>query len=91
MDQSTVLGIAAIVATFVFLDVLFVEVRRCVREVQRIVRRLAAYGELPIFSLAASAGGDVDRMVAALARIPTIVRRGEAALTALNVIRGSLR
>jgi hypothetical protein len=61
MDQSTVLGIAAIVATFVFLDVLFVE------------------------------GGDVDRMVAALARIPTIVRRGEAALTALNVIRGSLR
>jgi hypothetical protein len=85
VDPSTVLGIAAAVATFVFVDVLFVEVRRCVRELQRIVRRLRGYAELPIVSLAAAATYDVARLNAGAARMTELLSRGEAALKALRL------
>ncbi len=48
------LWIGTIVAVLVFLDLLFVELRRVFREGKRIVRRLGGYTELPIFSLLAA-------------------------------------
>jgi hypothetical protein len=87
VDRSTVLWIAAIVAALVFLDLLIVEVRRIVRELRRIRRRVAAYGELPIVSLAATAPADVERLVIALDRIPPLAARAEAALIALRLVK----
>jgi hypothetical protein len=87
MDQSTILWIAEIVLAFVFIDVLLVEVRRCVREGKRILRRIAAYGDLPIVSLAATAPGDVQRIAAAFEQFPPLLVRAEAALVALKLLR----
>ena len=52
------LWIGAIVAALVFLDLLFVELRRAFREGKRIVRRLEGYGELPVLSLFATGARD---------------------------------
>lgn len=87
MDPSTVLGIAAVVAAFVFVDILFVELRRCVRELNRIARRVSAYGELPIVSLAATATLDAARLGASVQRFGELLGAGEAALTELKVLR----
>ena len=75
------------VAAFVFVDVLFVELRRCVGEVNRIARRVSAYGDLPIVSLAATATLDAARLAASVQRIGALLVAGEAALVDLKVLR----
>ena len=84
MDQDLIVRIGVGVVAFVFADLLFVEIRRAVREAKRAVRRVSAYGDLPIFSLLASADRDVERMLTALAQLPPLVERAEAALAAIR-------
>ncbi len=84
MDQEIVVRIGVAVVAFVLADLLFVEIRRAVREAKRAMRRVSAYGELPIFSLIGSAERDVERMVTALAEIPPLLERAEAALVAIR-------
>lgn len=84
MNVPGVVWVAVAVAVLVFLDVLVVELRRCARELGTIRRRIAAYRDLPIVSLAASAPADVSRAAAALAAIPPLLARAEAALAALR-------
>ena len=76
------IGVA--IVALVFLDLLFVEVRRIVIEARRIQRRLAAYGDLPIFSLAASAEFDVERMTASLDAVEPLMERGRAAIATIR-------
>lgn len=84
MPGSNVVWIGAIVAALVFLDLLFVELRRIVREAKRLSTRLAAYAELPIFSLVASGERDVERIAAAADAIEPLIERANAALATLR-------
>jgi hypothetical protein len=85
MDGSGVVWVGAIVAVLVFLDLLFVELRRAFREGKRIVRRLRGYGELPILSLLATSERDVARMIRAVDAVPPLIER---ARRAVDVVRG---
>jgi hypothetical protein len=85
MDGSGMLWIGAIVAALVFLDLLFVELRRAFREGKRIVRRLEGYGELPVLSLFATGERDADRIMSALDAIPPLIERAQRAI---DVVRG---
>ena len=76
-----------VVLVYFFVDVLLVEVRRCTREGKRIAQRIAAYAELPIVSLAASAPNDVQRIATALERTADLFARAERALATLHLIR----
>jgi hypothetical protein len=87
VDQNTVFWIGGIVAVFVFLDILIVEIRRCVREGRRIARGLAGYAELPIFSLLASTPAELTRLEASLTEIAALLVRARAALAALGIGR----
>jgi hypothetical protein len=79
MDRSGVLWIGVAVAVIVFLDLLFVEVRRSVREAKRLVSRLGAYGDLPLFSLLAASEHDMARLMAALDTLPVLLERAQRA------------
>jgi len=79
------LWIGVILAVLVFLDLLFVELRRAVREAKRIVNRLEAYAELPIVSMLAASERDVDRIVGAIDELTALVERARGAI---GVLRG---
>jgi hypothetical protein len=85
MDGSGIVWVGAIVAVLVFLDLLFVELRRAFREGKRIVRRLEAYGELPILSLVATSERDVERIVRAIDEVPPLIERARRAVA---IVRG---
>jgi hypothetical protein len=87
MDRSAVTWVGLAVVALVFLDLLFVEVRRIVREAKRIASRLHGYTELPVFSLMAAAGSDVERINSAADEIPLLIGRGQRAIA---VLRGYL-
>ena len=84
MDSNGMVRIGEIVAVLVFLDLLFVELRRAFREGKRIVRRLEGYGELPIFSLLAASERDVDRIVHAIDAVAPLIDRAQDALGVLR-------
>jgi hypothetical protein len=84
MDQSGVLWIGAIVAVLVFVDLLFVELRRVLREAKRILTRLEGYADLPIFALLAASERDVERIVAAIDAVAPLVERGQTAVAVLR-------
>lgn len=84
MDRPDLVWIGVIVAVLVFLDLLFVELRRIVREGRRLVRRLLAYADSPMFELLASSEYDTERLVRAIEALPPLIERGQAALAALR-------
>jgi len=84
MDQPGVVWVGAVVAVLVFLDLLFVELRRVFREAKRIVTRLQAYAELPIFSLLAASEHDLERITGAIDAVTPLVERGQAAVAVLR-------
>jgi hypothetical protein len=78
------LWVGGVVAGLVFLDLLFVELRRVFREGTRIVRRLEAYGELPIFALLVTSERDVERIAAAVDALEPLLERTQRALDVLR-------
>jgi hypothetical protein len=79
VDPTTIGWIGAGIAGLIFLDALFVELRRALREGKRLATRLAGYAELPIFAQVATMEGDADRLVRALdALAPLMERAAEA-------------
>jgi hypothetical protein len=84
MDRPGIIWIAVAVAAIVFLDLLFVEVRRAVREAKRIVSRVRAYTELPLFSLIAASEYDVERLTTALETLPELIERARRALVVIR-------
>jgi hypothetical protein len=84
VDRSLIGWIALAVAVFVYLDLLFVELRRTYREGKRIVTRLIAYGDLPVVRRAAQTGDDVERLTRALEAVPPLLERGRSALAAIR-------
>jgi hypothetical protein len=84
MDRGAIGWIAAAIVGLVFLDLVFVELRRAVREGTRIVRRLGSYGDLPIVSLLPGAADDAERLARALDAVPLLLARAEAALAVIR-------
>jgi hypothetical protein len=84
VDQSAIGWIALAIAVFVYLDLLFVELRRIMLEGMRIVRRVAAYAELPVVKQAGRAGDDVERLTLALDRIAPLAERAQRALATIR-------
>ncbi len=70
-----------------YLDLLFVEVRRIVREASRIVGRLLGYADLPVVQQASRAGDDVERLLAAIERVPPLLTRAQAAVARIRQVR----
>jgi hypothetical protein len=91
VDQSAIGWIALAIAVFVYLDLLFVELRRIYREGMRILRRLIAYADLPVIAQAARSGDDVDRLVGALEAVGPLLERGSVALATIRNPRASDR
>ena len=89
MNQFAIGWIALAIALVVFLDLLFVEVRRAVREAKRIVTRISAYADLPVLAQAARVGTDVDRIAFAADRIAPLLERGRAAIAAIREPRAA--
>lgn len=87
MDPSTLVLIGIAVALFVYLDILFVELRRGYREASRLLARVAAYAELPVVAAAAKSTDDLSRLAAAVEAVPELAARAEAALATLGVRR----
>lgn len=87
MDRSGMLWIGLIVAVLVFLDLLFVELRRIVREGKRIASRVAGYAELPLLVQLAASERDLERILNALDALAQLIERGQIALA---VLRGYL-
>jgi hypothetical protein len=84
MDASMVVKVAVAVAVLIFLDALFVELRSAAREAKRLVSRLGAYAELPIFSLLATSEHDGERLNVALEAIPPLLERAACALAVVR-------
>jgi len=84
VDENTVFWIGGAVAAFVFVDVLIVEIRRCLREARRIGSRLAAYVDLPVVTLASEAQRDLTRLLHALEEMAALLDRARIALAALG-------
>jgi hypothetical protein len=84
MDRSALIWVGAAVALLVFLDILFIETRRMIREGTRIFKRVRAYGELPILSMLATANRDFDRLARASEDIPALIGRGQRAVATLR-------
>jgi len=87
MDASAALWIGTAVAVLVFLDLLFVEVRRAVREGKRFASRLEAYAELPLFAKLDASERDAERIARAIDALPPLLERAQAALTVLGRYR----
>ena len=79
MDASGVGWVGLIVAVLIFLDLLFVELRRIYREAMRLTRRLMGYTELPIFSMLVTAGDDAERIARAVDALGDLIARAQAA------------
>ena len=73
--------VGAIIVVVVFLDALFVEIRRAMREAKRLLRRLQGYTELPLFSLLATAEADAERLERAFDAVPGLLDRARQAWT----------
>jgi hypothetical protein len=80
VEGSGLLWIGIIVAVLIFLDLLFVELRRIWREGMRIVARIEGYAELPIFAQLEASERDAERIASALEALEPLVARGQAAL-----------
>ncbi len=78
------LWIGTIVAVLVFLDLLFVELRRAFREAKRLMTRVEGYTELPIFAQLATTERDVDRIMRAVDAVAPLVERAQRALGVLR-------
>jgi hypothetical protein len=63
---------------------LFVELRRAVREAQRLMRRLEAYGDSPLVELLAQSERDVERINAAIEAVAPLQGRGRRAVAVLR-------
>ena len=87
MDRSALIWVGLAVAALVFFDLLFVELRRIVREAKRILARVRGYTELPLISLMATAGNDLERVGAASEEVSVLIERGRRAI---GVLRGYL-
>jgi hypothetical protein len=84
MDPTGLVWIGSIVAVLIFLDLLFVELRRIFREGKRLVVRLTAYADLPIFDLLAASERDIERIVNAIDALASLSARTAAALESLR-------
>jgi hypothetical protein len=84
MDPSGLVWIGLIVAVLIFLDLLFVELRRIFREGKRLATRLAAYADLPIFNLIAASEGDIERIVRAIDALASLSARTQTALESMR-------
>jgi hypothetical protein len=84
MDPSNLAWIGSIVAVLIFLDLLFVELRRIFREGKRLLTRVAAYADLPIFTLIAASEVDIDRIVRAVDALASLAGRTQIALESLR-------
>jgi hypothetical protein len=84
MDPSGLVWIGSIVAVLIFLDLLFVELRRIFREGKRLAVRLAAYAELPILDLIAASENDLERIAGAIDALASLLARTNAALESLR-------
>ena len=73
--------VGAVIVVVVFLDALFVEIRRAVREGKRLMRRLQGYAELPLFALLATAAADAERLERAFDDLPALLDRARQAWT----------
>jgi hypothetical protein len=91
VNQSAIGWIALAIAVFVYLDLLFVELRRIGREGGRIVQRLLAYAELPVIAQAERAADDVERLTIALEAVGPLLDRGRVALEAIRHPREARR
>ncbi len=89
MNQSAIGWIALAIAVFVYLDLLFVELRRIVREGKRIVTRLIAYADLPVIAQAERAGDDAERLASALDAVGPLLDRGRLALATIRRPQGA--
>jgi len=83
VNQSAIGWIALAIAVFVYLDLLFVELRRMYREGKRIVTRVLAYAELPVVERLDRAADDAERLARALEAIDPLLDRGRAALAVI--------
>jgi len=83
MDSPDLWWIGGVVAVLVFLDLLFVELRRILREGKRIVSRLEGYADLPLFGLLEASERDAERIAAAIDAAAALAERGRAALAVL--------
>jgi hypothetical protein len=86
MDPSSLVWIGSIVAVLIFLDLLFVELRRIFREGKRLVVRVFAYADLPIFDLLAASERDFERIVIAIDALAPLLARTNAALESLRSV-----
>jgi hypothetical protein len=75
----TTLGVVIVVAIIAGIFLV-----RAAREVLRIKRRVAAYGDLPIVGALAQAQADAVRLEAAIAQIEPLIARAEGALATLR-------
>jgi hypothetical protein len=89
VNQTAIGWIALAIAVFVYLDLLFVELRRIAREGLRIAKRLGAYADLPVIAQAERAGDDVERISRALEQVSPLLERAQGALTAIRHPRQS--
>jgi hypothetical protein len=87
MNPSTLLAMVGLVVAFILLDILIVELRRGAREGARLARRIQAYGEHPLVSLANVSLADIERLSQALEQMTPLVVRAQQALTTLGLIR----
>ncbi|GAC1412884.1 MAG: hypothetical protein NVSMB64_23090 [Candidatus Velthaea sp.] len=68
----------------VTVEILFVQIPRSIREVRRIMRRMKAYGDLPVIHAGEAAAREAVRLAAALDQLPALERRASAAIAALR-------
>lgn len=87
MEGSGLLWIGIIVAVLIFLDLLFVELRRIWREGQRLAARIEAYAELPIFAQLDTGERDAERIANALDALGSLAARAQAALATVRGYR----
>lgn len=87
MEGSGLVWIGIAVAVFIFLDLLFVELRRIWREGKRLVTRIEAYAELPIFAQLEASERDAERLTTALDALGPLVERGQVALATIRGYR----
>jgi hypothetical protein len=87
VEGSGLFWIGIIVAVLIFIDLLFVELRRIWREAMRIVTRIEGYAELPIFTQLEASERDAERIAAALDALGALAERGQAALTTMRSYR----
>lgn len=84
MEGSGLVWIGIVVAVLIFVDLLFVELRRIYREGKRLVSRIEAYADLPIFAQLEASERDAERIAAALESLEPLVARGQAALASVR-------